>query len=196
MNIRQRIQTRLTYANIVASIALFAALGGSSYAAITVSGKNIRNNTVSGADIKNNSVTSRDVRNRSLLANDFKPGQLPSAGQGPAGPRGATGLQGAPATSLFALVASDGTVTSENGVTSATSSGGGQYSVTFDSDVSQCAAITAPGATNGAFAGNRISSANRGAGAPRVINVQTQRYNNPPGDFLDENTAFNLAVFC
>lgn len=94
---------RPTFSSAIALLALFVALGGSSYAAITISGGNVRNGTLTGKDLKNESVkgadvdngtlTAKDVKNGSLLAGDFKSGQLPA---GPAGPQGAQGLQGPP----------------------------------------------------------------------------------------------------
>ena len=84
-----RIRSRLTYANVMATVAVFIALGGSAYAAIKITGKNVKNGTLTGADVKNNSLTSKDVK--SLGANDFKGGALPT---GPRGPRGLTGPQG------------------------------------------------------------------------------------------------------
>jgi uncharacterized protein YjbI with pentapeptide repeats len=66
---------------------MFIALGGSSYAAVKITGKDVRNGTLSGADIRNgtlsgadirrNSVAGGDVRNGSLAARDFEPGALP-----------------------------------------------------------------------------------------------------------------------
>jgi hypothetical protein len=82
---------RPTHAVVVAYIALFVALGGSSYAAITITGKNVKNSSLTGKDIKNSSLTTSDVKNRSLLSKDFKSGQLPA---GPKGDRGLTGLNG------------------------------------------------------------------------------------------------------
>jgi hypothetical protein len=90
------LRTRLTYANVMATVAVFIALGGSSYAAITVTGKNVKNSSLTGKDVKNNSLTGSDVKNiktgdvtdRSLLAKDFKGGQLPVGSQGPAGAKG------------------------------------------------------------------------------------------------------------
>ena len=38
-----KLRSRLNYANVVATLALFVALGGSSYAAISISGKNVKN---------------------------------------------------------------------------------------------------------------------------------------------------------
>jgi hypothetical protein len=60
---------RLSYANVIASIALFIALSGTSYAAVKITGKNIKNNT----------VTSRDIKNYSLQSKDLKKGILSSA---------------------------------------------------------------------------------------------------------------------
>lgn len=89
-----KLRTHLSFANIVSSIALFAALGGSAYAAITVTGKNVKNSSLTGKDIKNSSLATADVKNRSLLAADFKPGQLPAGAQGVQGAKGDTGPAG------------------------------------------------------------------------------------------------------
>jgi hypothetical protein len=41
---RQRLVSHLTYANVMATLALFVALGGSVYATTTISGRQIKNN--------------------------------------------------------------------------------------------------------------------------------------------------------
>lgn len=92
----------VTYANVMATLALFIALGGSSYAALSVTGRDVKNSSLTGSDVKNSSLTTSDVRNGSLLSADFKAGQLPSGPQGPAGPegpRGTTGATGSPGLS-------------------------------------------------------------------------------------------------
>jgi hypothetical protein len=90
-----KLRSRLTYANVVATLALFVALGGSSYAALTVTGKNVKNSSLTGKDVKNSSLTTSDVKNRSLLAKDFKTGQLPQGVTGPQGTPGKDGRNGA-----------------------------------------------------------------------------------------------------
>jgi len=90
---------RLTYANVVASLALFIALGGTSYAVSTlgknsVKSENIGKEQVKASDIAKNAVTSPKVKNGSLLATDFKAGQLPAGPQGSKGDRGPQGPQG------------------------------------------------------------------------------------------------------
>ena len=79
----------------VAMLALLVALGGTSYAAVQITGKNVKNSSLTGADIKNSSLTTSDVKNNSLLAADFKKGQAPKGAQGPAGAAGPTGVAGA-----------------------------------------------------------------------------------------------------
>lgn len=87
-----RLWSRLTYANVMATIALFISLGGSSYAVLRVTGKSVVNNSLTGADITD--LTSRDIRDHSLLLRDFKRGQLRASSQGAPGPQGNTGAKG------------------------------------------------------------------------------------------------------
>ena len=85
----RHLRRRLTYANVVATLALFAALGGSSYAAIKLAPGSVGNK-----ELRNGAVTSTKVKKGSLLARDFKPGQVPRGPTGPSGPAGAAGLVG------------------------------------------------------------------------------------------------------
>lgn len=75
------IASKLTYANVVASFALFIALGGVSYAAVK-----LPKNSVGNAQIKNGAVTSKKISKKTLssLAGD----------QGPAGEDGRDGANG------------------------------------------------------------------------------------------------------
>jgi hypothetical protein len=57
---------RLTYANVVATLALFIALGGTGYAAATVTSKDIKNRTIRGADVKRNTLTGTQIRESRL----------------------------------------------------------------------------------------------------------------------------------
>lgn len=113
------LRQRLAFANVISLLALFVALGGSSYAALTVTGKNVKNGSLTGEDVKNNSLTgrdvkrlrSRDVTDASLQAKDFAPGQLPAGQQGAQGPRGEQGPSGEAGTALgYARIDSSGNV--------------------------------------------------------------------------------------
>jgi hypothetical protein len=94
------LQTRITYANVVASLALFIALGGVSWAAIklpakSVGTKQLRKGAVTGAKVHKNAITSRSVADGSLLARDFAAGQLTAGARGDAGSAGPAGAAGA-----------------------------------------------------------------------------------------------------
>jgi hypothetical protein len=84
-----RFGPHVTYANVIATLALFLALGGGAYAA-----SKLPKNSVTAKQIKSNSITSRKVKNRSLLAKDFKAGQLPAGSGGAQGARGPQGVSG------------------------------------------------------------------------------------------------------
>ena len=81
-------------ATIVATLALIAALGGTSYAAVKITGKDVRDNVLTGKDVRNRSITGADVKDASLTARDFGRDQLPRAANGPEGPPGPAGPQG------------------------------------------------------------------------------------------------------
>lgn len=56
-----RLSSRLTYANVVATLALFVALGGSAVAASLISGKSIKPRSIPGNRLKNHTVTGQQV---------------------------------------------------------------------------------------------------------------------------------------
>lgn len=86
-----RLRRHLNPPTVISVVALFVALGGTSYAAVKIPAK-----SVGTAQLKGGAVTSTKVKNGSLLAKDFKKGQLPAAGRrGPAGAAGAPGAPGA-----------------------------------------------------------------------------------------------------
>ena len=74
----------------IACVALFAALGGASYAAINLPAK-----SVGTRHLKKDAVISSKVKNGSLRRADFGAGQLPTGPTGPRGPAGASGPAGA-----------------------------------------------------------------------------------------------------
>ena len=93
---------------VVAYLALFVALGGTSYGLATgtvgsreiedgaLKSKDLRNEGVRGADVRTGTLASADVADASLLADDFAPGQLEAGPQGPRGDEGPPGIQGPP----------------------------------------------------------------------------------------------------
>lgn len=112
---------RPSHATVVAYLALFVALGGSGYAALTlprdsvgheqirndeVATQDIRDGQVKNADLGANSVHAAQIRGGSIGASEiglgsltaahFKPGELPVGPKGDTGPAGATGATGLP----------------------------------------------------------------------------------------------------
>ncbi len=102
----EALRRHLSYANVTASLALFLALGGGAYAAVSLSknsvgakqikakavGKSeLRARSVGAAKLAPNAVTSPAVRDGSLLGKDFKQGELPAGPQGAEGPTGPPG---------------------------------------------------------------------------------------------------------
>jgi hypothetical protein len=66
----------------VAYLALFAALGGSAYAAATVTGSNIKDGSVTGKDIRKRTISGGDIKGNSLSGaqiNESGLGQVPTA---------------------------------------------------------------------------------------------------------------------
>ena len=194
---RSRLRSRLTYANIVASIALFVALGGTSYALATgsIGSREIKNNAVRGKDVRDGTIGSRDVKDGDLLAKDFKSGQLPAGERGltgPPGPQGDKGERGLPGPTHFARVTSTGVLVNGTAV-SASRAGTGSYSVMFPSAVDRCA-----GAANSAsFQGFDISvfriwaQLSIGSADPRVVNVSLFGSSSASTD-----SSFSLVLAC
>src|SRR3954469_94997 len=125
MSTIKKLRTRITSAHVIAMIALFVALSGSSYAAVTIRASQIRNNSIPGSKIKsgsipatklrNNSITGGKLKNNSVGAAKLRTDALPptsgggnlinpnsttdnassSGARGPQGPAGPRGLPGA-----------------------------------------------------------------------------------------------------
>ena len=102
---RPKPRIRLTYSNVVASLALFAALGGTSYAAIKLPA-----GSVGTKQLHTSAVTSAKVKNGSLARRDFRPGELAGAQAGPPGPAGKDGQPGAAGRSALTTLQSGETV--------------------------------------------------------------------------------------
>lgn len=96
---------RLTYANVIATIALFFALGGSAAGAkVWITGADVKDRSLTGADVADRSLSPKKlrlgsltgalVRDGTLRSSDFDPADLAGL-SGPAGPSGPKGDQGA-----------------------------------------------------------------------------------------------------
>jgi hypothetical protein len=66
-----RVRAHLSYGNVVATMSLFVALGGTSFAIAEIGSDDVRNNSLRSRDIRNNTLRSQDVHDRSLRARDL-----------------------------------------------------------------------------------------------------------------------------
>jgi hypothetical protein len=71
-NLRQR----LSYANVMSTVAVFVALGGSSYAALQIDSADIANNSVRGVDVRNGSISERDLKRNTLGGRSIRESRL------------------------------------------------------------------------------------------------------------------------
>jgi hypothetical protein len=192
--------------NVIAYLALFVALGGTSYAAIKLPA-----NSVGTKQIKNSSVTSAKIKDGSIQTVDLAAGTLKAGGVGPAGPagtkgdtgaagakgdtgaagaKGDPGTPGANATALWAVVAGDGTLARGSHVTSAASFGSGNYEVIFDRDVSGCAFVAGRGGIDDENSVGQVSATRR----LNIVNGVFLKTYDSAGTAADG--PFHLAVFC
>lgn len=120
------------YASVTATLALVVALGGTSYAAIS-----IPKNSVGSPQIKKDAVKSADVKNDGLKGKDIKESTLakvPAATN--ADQLGGKTLRG---LSQWVHVETDGDIVAQSGgITVTNLAAAGRYRVVFPSDVSGC----------------------------------------------------------
>jgi hypothetical protein len=190
---------RSNYANVTATLALVLALGGTAYAAATITGGDVVDKSLTGADIKNNSlegvdidgVRGQDVENSSLKggdildqsirSDDLHPSALPPAG--PQGPKGED------ASNMWAVVTEGGGLSRGESVASTSRSNNGVYVVVFGREVTGCAFVGNIGDPAGGSPGSGELTVSR-SGTHGVL-VETR---NSGGSSRDES--FHLAVLC
>lgn len=103
------LRSHMSFANVVAMIALFVALSGTSYAVSKVGAKDIRKNAVRSKHIKRSQVTTSDIRNRTIRAGDLAPGLIGGTLEATAGQaRRDAGPTGVPASGNYTTVATLG----------------------------------------------------------------------------------------
>lgn len=179
----------------VALLALFVALGGTSIAATSAL---LPKNSVGTAQVINNSLRLKDFKKSERLRLRGPRGVQGVQGlkgdQGAKGEQGIQGEQGPPATKLFASVTYSGVVTIASGVTGATRNSLGQYTVTFNRDLTNCVPIAVSGyglptATN-TIDSYPVYASTSGLDRTKVDVVVAY----PPGTYHDNG--FDIAVFC
>jgi hypothetical protein len=141
---------RPSAALVVATLALFVALGGTTYAAV-----GLAPGSVGTRQLRNGAVTAAKVKPGALDTADFKAGTLLRGATGATGAPGAQGIPGTPgqpglsASKYFATVADMATAVTGS-ATSAVRVQTGWYNVSFGSAVlTDCTGLGAPGENAG-----------------------------------------------
>jgi hypothetical protein len=189
--------------NTIALLALFLALGGTTYAASTAL---IGKNTVASPQVVNGSLQTKDLsgKARKALKGNRGPRGLTGAAGTP-GAKGATGAQGiqgiqgnpgAAATNLWAVVNGTGTTATlarGSGVTNTEWIGTGEYRITFNRSMSNCTYLATLGSvTTGFFTAQGETSTGQSGTDPNAVLIFTRDSAGTAVNDLD----FHLAVFC
>jgi hypothetical protein len=153
----------------VACIALFVALGGSAYAAVVITGHNVKNYSLTGKDIKKDGIGGVTIKESRL-------GTVPSADS----------------ISHSASIGSLGQLVRAKGVTGVVRTSVGRYQVVFDRNIQGCTPVASVGDTGAAGPPSGQISTTGLATNGNVLQVRTGAAND--GGVADR--PFNLIVSC
>jgi hypothetical protein len=133
------VRSKLSFANVTSCLALFVALGGTGYAAVTlprnsVGPAQLRPKSVGGSELRTGAVSSRSIKNGSVATKDLT-ASTRAALRGQAGPQGPAGPSG---VTLRASVPTGGTVVAGNAVRATHQGGTNEYTVDFPRDLTGC----------------------------------------------------------
>jgi hypothetical protein len=160
------LRSRVTYANVMSTLAVFLVLGGTGYAAFSlprdsVGARELRARSVGPSELRAEAVTSSKVADGTLNANDLSaharaslrgssgpPGPKgltgatgpagPVGAAGPTGPAGHTGPAGPAGINLTARVDARGRLAGGTAVSALERPPGGDYAVHFSQSVAAC----------------------------------------------------------
>ena len=201
--------------NVIALLALFVALGGTSVAAVAVLPKNsvgsrqIEPHSVTGGDIKLSSLTGKNVKNGSLGTTDLSSKARASlrGGQGPKGDQGAQGAAGTARAFAHVSAACTGPLPSTCPVTNAKNVTGvsrvatGDYCVAVTGLTPATAASMAnvdfTGTTGPETAASALTATIGFSGCPHGVSdflIVTQRLTAFNADAESDTVAFNFLV--
>lgn len=74
-----RILRHLSFSNVIATLALFLALGGAAYAGTKINGKTIVNGSIGGGKLKNETITANKIKRGTITAAQIRPGSISSS---------------------------------------------------------------------------------------------------------------------
>ena len=204
---QQRLRARLTYANVMATIAVFMGLGGGAYAAATIG----------SSDIERSAVLSRHIANGQVRAPDVASGAVATgkiANAAVTGPKLAPGAVGSDNVADGTLVADDlapdevyqsavvranGALVRGRGAGAANRINEGSYSVDFGRDVTQCAFLAGVSLPDGYVSLSHTLPTVLKAGASNSVTgrvLVTASGQSSTGSVVGRDTDFHLLVLC
>jgi hypothetical protein len=220
----KQLRKRLTYANVMSSIAVFLVLGGATAIAATKIGSSqIKANAVKTGKIAKEAVTTSKIKNEAVATTKLANGAVTSAKIADKAVTGAkidastvgtvptaanaeklNGLSSSAFVNksdyLWAIVDEDGNLVGSSGATAATRLGAGDFRVTFNRTVTNCAVggtatDISGGAAPGGSAARIIGTDNREQTATNTVDVSTT---NDEGVEADPATGdgFMITVSC
>jgi hypothetical protein len=182
------LRDKLTYSNLMSSVAVFVAIGGTSYAATklprdSVGQRQLKANSVGAAELRARAVTSSKIRNGTVAVDDLHR-LTRDALKGDPGPMGPSGVP------LRSSLNSAGTQVAGNAASSATVALG-KFIVGFSRDVAGCT----PAATLARNPGTTVENPGPGSIVVAIeagkVAVETYDAAGTP-----TNLPFNLLVAC
>ena len=173
---------RIGFANVVALIALFVALGSGAYAASTIGTSDLKNKSVTTKKLDGKAVTGSKLAKEAVKKNKIKDEAVTS---GKLGPESVTNSK--LAHPAYWAVAGPNALIRSNGAVSVNRVNAGNYRVEFETDVSQCSYQVTGLDVNQ----NRIGHADSDVtNAQRVfVSLRNTANNRTDGEY-------NLAVHC
>ena len=190
-----RLRQKLTYSNVVATLALFIALGGTSYAVVqlpknSVGRAQLRDGAVGPAEVSKGAIASRAIRNRAIRVGDISV-RARNALAGAMGPQGPKGDPGPAGVSYSAAVNAAGALVRGNATAGGNGPGEGVFTVEWPQAVNACQAV----ATLAVVPGGPVEDPPAGRitvrPAGRGIEVRTYGADGAPTDL-----PFNVLVAC
>lgn len=203
-----RIRSRLSFANVTSMLALFIALGGTSYAAATLTansvnkghlrtnsvGKSeIRSRAVGPSEVATNAIGSSELRANAVGTTDVRDGSLEAADLTPAA---RTALADLNAVTFRVSGTAAGALTSGN-ARSLARTGPGVYTVETGRDVSACSySVSVTGVKNGTTI-EEPTAPGFATASPSATNTQViVRTFNTAAPPVAEDRPFSLLIGC
>jgi len=184
-----RFRSQLSYSNVMATIAVFVALGGSSYAALqlprnSVGATQIKRDAVRQAELRSNSVGSGEIKKATIRPSDLNPTAV-TLFKGQKGDQGTPGLA---AAKYFVTADPGGGRLRGNATSGGHAPALGTYDFGFAESVSACSFVATIGTADGSEPPQgRISVFDAGGRA----GVRTYDTSDNPAD-----RPFHLIVAC